>query len=232
MLRKIALVGLLVLVVRVIPVSAAVWENKPKPDSTTLLYLPLDENSGTKTKDVSGNNYDGELSKDAKWAEGKFGSGVAFDGVSGGCIAIPEKLNNLENFTVECWVKVNKIPGKEDYFGQIIHSPGVYWMLSVVPEKGTFLGVTWDEENHWAYGTEKIVLGQWYHVAMTYEGGKRETKLYVNGKLDGATTYIGGKGYVPGGEMLIGINSDRILGQLNGVIDEVMISETVKKFER
>ena len=228
MFRKILLVGLLVLVLRVIPVSAAAWENKPKPDSSTLLYLPLDENSGTKAQDASGNKYDGELCNGAKWTEGKFGSGVSFDGVNKGFISIPEKLPNLEKFTVECWVKVNKIP--DPPYSHIILSPNVYFLMSVSAD-GKFLCHSWDEENRWVYGKEKIVLGQWYHVAMTYNGEKREVKLYVNGKPDGATTYTGGQGYVPGNKILLGINVDFIREQLNGVVDEVMISDTVRKFD-
>ena len=58
MFKKLLVAGMLVMMLRTAAVSSASWDSKPKPNSSTLLYLPLDENSGTKAKDASGNMVD------------------------------------------------------------------------------------------------------------------------------------------------------------------------------
>ena len=43
-----------------------------------VLYMPLDEGSGTATQDLSANGFEGELKGNAKWIDGKFGMALQF----------------------------------------------------------------------------------------------------------------------------------------------------------
>ena len=66
-------------------------------------YWPLDSNA----KDVSSNDYHGELTKGVKWeAKGKVKGAANFDG-AGGHIRVARKElapKNLLNFTVVTWI--------------------------------------------------------------------------------------------------------------------------------
>ena len=65
-------------------------------------YWPLDGDA----KDVSGNDYHGELIKGAKWAaNGKAGGAVEFPDGQGGYIKVAEHLTlDIVNFTVVTWI--------------------------------------------------------------------------------------------------------------------------------
>ena len=45
-----------------------------------VAYWPFDEGNGKKAVDVTGNGHDGEFAGGPKWVEGKFGTGLEFDG--------------------------------------------------------------------------------------------------------------------------------------------------------
>ncbi len=58
----------------------------------------FDEAKGKVVKDASGNGHDGEIVGKVDWADGKFNSGLKFDG---GNVKIPHQDNmNLEQFTI------------------------------------------------------------------------------------------------------------------------------------
>lgn len=68
----------------------------------------FDEGAGNVATDRSGAGNDGEV-VDAPWVEGKFGEALDFDGKSG-CVKTEQKLlDNLEEFTILCWVKTGDI---------------------------------------------------------------------------------------------------------------------------
>ena len=68
----------------------------------------LDENTGKKVKDVSGNNNHGEI-QGAKWAKGKFGSALKFNGKTDR-VVIPnsDSLYAKKAWTITSWIFVNK----------------------------------------------------------------------------------------------------------------------------
>lgn len=43
-----------------------------------VLYMPLDEGSGSTTKDFSTNGFEGEVMGNAKWIDGEFGKALQF----------------------------------------------------------------------------------------------------------------------------------------------------------
>ena len=45
-----------------------------------VAYWPFDEGDGKKAEDITGNGHDGEFNGNPKWIDGKFGTGLEFDG--------------------------------------------------------------------------------------------------------------------------------------------------------
>jgi Concanavalin A-like lectin/glucanases superfamily len=80
-------------------------------------------------------------------------------------------------------------------------------------------------------GQDKPRVGEWVHLAGTYNGQTGEMSLYVNGKLIGTETHVGeirldpeslNRPLVIGAE-LNGSNIDDVDGEFNGYVDEVRI---------
>jgi hypothetical protein len=73
-------------------------------------------------------------------------------------------------------------------------------------------------------GTEVIPLNQWTHLALTFVSGGTGT-LYVNGDVSASWTQ---SNWVPGGGLPTGVIGNGFdYGSLNGLIDDVRVSDTV-----
>jgi Concanavalin A-like lectin/glucanases superfamily len=80
-------------------------------------------------------------------------------------------------------------------------------------------------------GQDKPVVGEWVHLAGTYNGETGKMALYVNGKLIGTETHVGEIRLDPEslnrplmiGAELNGPNIDEVEGEFNGYVDEVRI---------
>jgi len=68
------------------------------------------EGSGTRTVDFSGNGNDGVLRNGLVWTNGKFGSGLKFDGV-GSHVGVSDSssLDVVDAVTVEAWVRLDNV---------------------------------------------------------------------------------------------------------------------------
>jgi len=75
-------------------------------DDSLILYLKLDEGSGDVAGDSSMYGNDGALRGPA-WTEGKYGSGLMFDGTTDVEVADTEILRLTEAITIAVWVKVS-----------------------------------------------------------------------------------------------------------------------------
>ena len=66
-----------------------------------VVYLPFDEGAGGTTKDASGNKNDGKLEGKIKWANGKFGKVLQFNGeASASWVMVKSnKQLNVDSFT-------------------------------------------------------------------------------------------------------------------------------------
>ncbi len=149
-----------------------------------LGFWKLDESSGLRAGDSSGNGNDGVLHGDPIWvSEGKVVGAIELDG-DGDFI----EISNESNFdvsgqlTVSVWVKVNEF---EKPFQSIISKgTGEGWILSRSHSTGTVEFVcSGIKPQPYVVGKTSIDDGQWHHLAGVYDGGK--LKLYVDGKLDG-----------------------------------------------
>ena len=66
---------------------------------------PLDEGSGDKVTDASGNGHDGAFaSGEPQWVDGKFGKALSFDGVDDWVEMNDPVVGETVDFTIGCWV--------------------------------------------------------------------------------------------------------------------------------
>jgi hypothetical protein len=150
-------------------------------------HWKLDETSGTSASDSSPYSHIGTLSGGMTFAgqsvAGKVGKGLNFNGTSHYVsIANTSALQLTNAMSISAWIKggtwgsgttVNTILRKGDA------NPNNY-QLSVANGK---LEALLDGSDDYGYkGSTALATGQWYHVAMTWDGSY--VRLYVNGASD------------------------------------------------
>ena len=199
-------------------------------DLSLVGYWKFDEGSGTTAADSSGNGNDGTLldgnlsnadgNTPPRWTNGTFGGAVKFDGLDDYVVIPNSSVFNLDTFTIEAWVRVDKYSSSSNidillrewnvlrFFVNNQHKFGV-----VVQMDGTGRGF---------YHPTLINEGQWYHLAAVVQSGKQA--VYVNGveSIQGTYTYTS---LLKNTKPLIigGYNSPTPTGFSNMTIDEVRI---------
>jgi hypothetical protein len=173
--------------------SAAALLVAPSAFPSLVGYWTLNEGKGTTADDSSGNRINGSV-LDATWVDGKFKSGLQFDGDDALQVSSSSTQFSVlepQSLTVEAWVKRNGSPGPFKYIvakgdnACFFASYGLYsgetgglqfyvsqlaaFQIAVSPDAGQ--GV-WD--------------GAWHHVAGTYDGSF--VRLFVDGAEVGAGT--------------------------------------------
>ena len=218
---------------------AMVTTSEANLDEKTIAGMwTFEEGKGKEVKDLSGNGSDGEFVGDLKWAKGKFGGGLEFNGadtwVKIGTKGEDKTLAALDfkeskGFSIHAWVYA-----AEDPTGKC-----VIWKGLGCSTWSQFLLGTGAHENgenstkaafhiRAANGGGKLeVLGdelptkEWVHLVGTWDGSKLH--VYVNGKLQNSEDAKGPPWASPE-EVYIG--ADPGCGkrcQWNGIIDEVVV---------
>jgi Concanavalin A-like lectin/glucanases superfamily len=199
--------------------AAAVMADNPSA------YWRLDEGSGTNMTDYAGEldgGYSGTLTLGAAGIIAS-DSAVSFGGGLGS-VPFSSILNPAGPFTVEFWAKPadtaahtaisSQFRSGSARLGYICydHFDGSGWEF----EMGNPGGIGVD-----LIGATPVVAGNWYHVAMTYDGGSNAT-LYVFGYADAASTTVGSGGYIPNASAAFQIGQrNQGAFPFNGTLDEV-----------
>lgn len=186
-----------------------------------VAYYPFNGNAN----DESGNGNDGVV-HGPQLAVDRFGlaaSAYSFDGR--GNIEVPNSplLNPLHALTVTVWVFVPWI-----HVGDIIGKDGDevdrQYLINIGGRDHfrSHVGIPWF---HWFDGVKPVQLGQWYHVAMTYDGAS--LSQYVDGVLD-AQSAASGQIIATSQPLRIGGGSQAGLGQesqlfFHGMIDDARV---------
>jgi hypothetical protein len=205
-----------------------------------LLYLPFDEGIGAEVADQSGRGFKGE-GVDTKWADGKFGKALEFNGqtshvlVPGGVIKDLQK----DEVTMIAWFYLS---GHDGYDG-IVSMTGVLapiggqccqYRIMVNPGLTPFFDV--GEHADHPIGGFSFELEKWYHYAMTYDG--KVAKIYVDGEVVGEvqktvalpsfdTPILVGTGEAPGTHPTEGIIDE--VWVFNRALSEDEIKEIMQK---
>ncbi len=158
------------------------------PDANRVLWLKLDESSGTLAADSSGSGNNGTASGALAWqpSGGQLRGAAEFDGATS-YINVPDSttLDFTSAFTLTYWFKVNTINGA-----------GLVAKRNTFTDNNAFttflqtdarLNVDIDSNNDRFTSNTAFSTGTWYHVAVVFDGtlaAASRAKLYVNGVLD------------------------------------------------
>lgn len=189
----------------------------------------FDADSGGKIKDVSGNDFDGELVGNATIDKaGKYGSAVSTDGTEA-YVMIPDNdaFEFDGDFTIACWVQNNTPPSDHSSFvTKGYHRTAAAggdakpWYLVYFLKTGTvdfFLRDT-NAVNSRAVGATLVNDGKWHHVLGMKDGA--EVKIYIDGKEDGVAAAVDAKYGKNDQPLVFMVHYDR---WFKGMIDEVAI---------
>ncbi|MEN6337692.1 MAG: LamG-like jellyroll fold domain-containing protein [Phycisphaerales bacterium] len=195
MLRKSVLVGFCVaLLAPAMSVLAGM-------DPSLVVYWPLDEQSGTIAKDMSGNGNDGTVSAGPTWVAGKIDGGIKFAGA--GDIRGPHIALDNQSFTIAMWINPS-LTGSQILFSEQQSSStdlNMHFRIggtgsTDAPVNGIRFGFYSNDLD-----TQANVLqaNNWYHVAFWYNFENQRRRIYINGAMvaDAAgTPYKGTSGVI------------------------------------
>jgi hypothetical protein len=159
----------------------------------------------------------------ASWVMGRQYYAVATDS---GYVAIPDgpAVRPAKAFTAEVWVKLQR-PG-----GYVLCKNGSYLLTVDSTVSASFgVGKGWQAVN----GVLPVPIGQWTHIAITYDSATTQAAIYVNGALDRKSALAGGGGLVGyGSQLQLGLNDWNPMGsEMDGKIDSLRISNVARTFE-
>jgi hypothetical protein len=151
-------------------------------DPDLIGYWPFDEGSGTTTADRSLNGYTGTIYGGTTWTEGVYGSALHFDGSDAHVGTDQSLLNDLDAFTLACWVSGSNTTTYSGIIGQndLIE-------FGFTSENGGQLG-TWMVGNQWQFvGADyDFQYPSWHHVALT--GAPSGVVIYIDGEVAASDT--------------------------------------------
>lgn len=196
----------------------SLFATDPNPgtsDQQAISVWKLDENSGATTSDEISNN-SGVLEGGVTWTSGMSNAGLLFDGEDDNVrMANADNLNPTGQVTLMGWArpeehKESKLAQKGDWDG---HNIGLGkwngWKGSIRLASNESITLEWDKG--------RVQLGQWYHVAISYDGSM--VRFFVNGQLEAAHE-VSGALNVNGRDFNIG-SDNRAQKFFKGAIDDV-----------
>ena len=188
---------------------------------TAMGIWRFDENKGAMAKDFSGNNNHGQI-QGAKWAKGKFGSALKFNGKTDR-VVIPnsDSLCAKKAWTITSWIFVNE---SEVGFGHILAKRNDWKNNTNYAFRTDGKGIGWDayfRVGGWmgAWKQGKAIKGEWVYMTATYDG-KNTIQIYENGKSVGKAN-VGGPPPQGDAEVHIGGWTGNTTELLDGLLDEV-----------
>ena len=204
-----------------------VTDAKIDPGTAVGAWL-LDEGSGDKVGDSSGNGNDGEFIGKPKWVDGVFGKALHFDGEDDMVPVGEDEVLRVSEGTMMNWINIQTADDIGLSSMTIPYDDGPAWDA---PWRSLGLG-TWQEQlRYWIAINDQnreiqpgnIEVDRWYHEAITFDGETR--KAYLDGELaesvEGAGKITYGK---PAPTAVIGSASIAVPRELfNGYVDEVAI---------
>jgi hypothetical protein len=169
----------------------------------------FDEGKGDKATDSSGNGNDGEI-VDAKWADGKYGKGLEFNG-AGNHVSVGDFDGYKDEVSLVALIKTPAAPAWSD----LIVGPCGDVIFTLKDHKLNFAGQCGQPIPHSTWSKTLLNDDKWHQVAGTYDGKK--VNVYIDGELEASGAAAGPFTI---GAKYIGSRDD---GQeaFKGVIDEL-----------
>jgi len=200
------------------------WISLPT-DSTVARYA-FDEGTGTSAYDSSGHGHTATLSS-ATWTSGTSGHAIGLSGSSQYVNAPSALLNTSQSFTVSTWIKLTNTAYWQTFVSQAgVHMCAFYLGFDGGSQKFHFSIPASDSTSATIYRAESVttpVIGTWYHVTGVYNQAADTIQVYVNGVLEGTTTFS--SGWTSSGVVRIGgaaLGGDNVYG----VIDDTRLYQS------
>jgi len=201
-------------------------------DKSLVLYLPLDEGSGTVAKDASNYKNDGTIVGSAAWVEGHMGTALEF--VAGSRVTIPEipEYDISAEVSLLAWVKATTNPN----WGRVIDKS--QWQTSgfdlVLTQNVGLARLEFFVANTTSFvdSTTVVMDGEWHFIAGTF--GDKTLRVYADGVLEGEGTSVGDVDINPNdlALMIAGESSSNGGQQFLGTVDEAaMFNRTLSDAE-
>jgi hypothetical protein len=204
---------------------------------TAALALAFDEGGGSVAADASphgaravlGGPWADDLSEPA-WTHGVSGSALRFDGSTDFAVLEPApQLDVSGSMTVETWFRRARTGVRE---ALLCKGTAGFRNYMLVVQKKDYLEFRWelpDGKDRGAGGKVTIADTLWHHVAGVYDQAQHQSRIYVDGKLDGAEP-DSGTAVVNLDPLIIGM---RLVGKgprewFAGDIDQVRITPGVR----
>jgi hypothetical protein len=190
---------------------------------------------GFKDASPSANHGTGILLNAASSVSGVFGKGTYFNGatVSGAAQSITSinssSLHPTGNLSIELWVKANTQGQYKRLISKAFSSGGVPWNeydieQSTVSNTLSF-SIAVGGQGKTVSSSTPMSVGQWYHVAATYD--QANMRIYVNGVLEGTFAQTGTLNNYSR-PVTLGKYEHDVASNFNGTLDEVRISKTAR----
>ncbi len=215
-------------------------------DPSLVVYWPFEETSGSVVNDLTGYANNGKMKKappsgtidqEVKWFTGKFGNGIRFQSAEYDFVQSDRNDINFGTtgeLTYSAWIKVEKYPPAG------IYSKIISKRTSISNENFHFLGLATVASNKKTIyagiadsnGTDflstndiryEIPVGQWHHVALTFNNLDHTAKIYVDGILQVSKQKNDEYLVDFNAPLAVGRDSDLATNYFDGVIDEVRI---------
>ena len=183
-----------------------------------LGYWNFDNTENDVVPDLSGNRLDGALSDAVLDENGACGKAVSFNGQTGK-MAVDDFPGFNGTLTLEAWLKK-----------RTMGLPPPCLIKHVVdPEKGKidlqcptrlYFSVREGTEPLEIYSNSEILIGNWYHFAVTID--EEQMKMYINGNLE-ETAAVSGDVFTEAGALKFGTVTIPHWRAFDGLLDEVRI---------
>jgi uncharacterized repeat protein (TIGR02543 family) len=173
--------------------------------------------SGTTLADITGNGGSGTVSG-ATWTAGRYGNGLAFDGVNDQVST--GYATNLSRWTVSVWVRSPAPPSSAGASGPVHREKN--FQINWNHPNSTFRGAAGVRVNGTWYAASfgTLAANTWYHLAATYDGERLRT--YRNGVLVTSNTAPSGTPNTESATLKLGRHA-AAAQYFNGTIDDVRI---------
>jgi len=190
-------------------------------NSGLVAYYALDDN----VEDSSGNGHHGTAVGDPVYVPGQVGSGLSFDGTGAQYVSLGT-LNPSEStglLSVSLWANWSGLSGQ--YQGLIgkrdsWSAADMMWQIEANIDTGI---VRLQREGIADIATAALPIGEWYHVAITFDGAVG--KVYMAGDLGAEAAFTFGTD--PGSATVFGASVANGGNPFNGALDEIRIYDRV-----
>lgn len=221
MIAKHLLVGIFTLFTIVALTGSSYSEIDPETVAGAWLF---EEGSGQKVVDSSGKGNDGSIEGSPKWVNGKFGKAMEFNGQTDYIVIKDADSLDLNHMTAAAWVNLASYAEDQRI---ITKEEGTAAPYSVYSFQVSGTGFTKLEFRPTLDGTRQRIpsnadlpLGQWTHVAATYDG--ENVVLYIDGKVDKEQPFTG-EMMVNDKDVWIGASEFWTPRFFDGIMDEAVL---------